>query len=165
MAGTMGPPDRARLAADAARREQERRGKHDLELRASYIRQGKERPAGELLGLGVVVRDRQVLGWSTAVVSVLGPLAGAQAGITGPVKTSGAVSAAALTVTFGAAGAVAALARGGTKPFGYVVFPDGTLHQTPLDDKRIASRVQADVLRFNALAGTALEGEEVTGVL
>lgn len=66
-----------------------------------------------------------------------------------------AVSAAALTVTFGATGAVAALARRGTKPFVYVVFPDGTLYQTPLADKKFAARAQADVLRFNALAETA----------
>jgi hypothetical protein len=126
MSGTMGPPDRAKLAADAARKQQKQRGKHDLELRAGYIRQGRERPADEFLGLGVVVRDGQVLQWSTTVLRVLGPLAGAQAGITGPLKTRGAGSAVALTLTFGATGAVAALARRGTKPFAYVVFPDGT---------------------------------------
>lgn len=46
MSGTMGPPDRARLAAAAAAKQREQRVKHDLELRASYIRQGRQRPAG-----------------------------------------------------------------------------------------------------------------------
>ena len=159
MSGTMGPPDPAKLAADAARKQQKQREKRDLELRAGYIRQGRERPADEFLGLGVVVRDGQVLEWSTTELRVLGPLAGAQAGITGPLKTGGAGSAVALTLTFGATGAVAALARRGTKPFAYVVFPDGTLHQALLDDKKIAARTQADVLRFNALAETARRGE------
>lgn len=108
----------------------------------------------------MVVRDGRVLEWSTAVVRELGPLAGAQAGIAGPLKTRGAVSATALTLTFGATGAVAALARRGTRPFGYVVFPDGTLHQTLLGDKKIAERVQADLLRFNALAETARKEED-----
>jgi len=156
----MGPPDRAQLAAAAARKQKEQRKKHDLALRASYIHQGKERPADEFLGLGVVVRDGKVFTWSTTVVCVLGPLAGAQAGIAGPLKTRGAVSAAALTVALGATGAVAALARRGTKPFAYVVFPDGTLHQTLLGDKKVASRAQEDVLRFNALAETARKTDE-----
>jgi len=160
MAGTMGPPDRAQLAAAAARKQQEQRDNYNLALRASLIRQDIVRPAGEFLGLGVVVRDLKVLEWSTAVARVLGPLAGAQAGIAGPLKTRGAVSAAALTVAFGATGAVAALARRGTKPFAYVVFPDGTLHQTPLGDKKVAARAQADVLRFNALAEAARKSEE-----
>jgi hypothetical protein len=160
MSGTMGPPDPAQLAAAAARKQQEQREKHDLALRASYIRRGTERPAGEFLGLGVVVRGEKVLEWSTTVVRELGPLAGAQAGIAGPLKTRGAASAAALTLTFGATGAVAALARRGTRPFAYVVFPDGTLYQTLLGDNKIAERVQADVLQFNALAETARNGED-----
>jgi hypothetical protein len=53
---------------------------------------------------------------------------------------------------FGTLGAVGALGRRGTKPFAYVLFPDGTLHQEELTDKRIATRAQADVLRFNAAA-------------
>jgi hypothetical protein len=177
MIGPIGP-DRARLAAltgaaaarrqqetarrqqEAARKKQEQREKDDLALRVSYIRQGIERPADEFLGLGVVAQHGKVRLWSTTVVHRLGPLAGAQAGIAGPLKTSGAVSAAALTATFGATGAVAALARRGTKPFAYVVFPDGTLDQTPLGDKKLAARAQADVLRFNALAETARKGGE-----
>jgi hypothetical protein len=164
-------PDRAQLAAltaataarrqqEAARKKQEQCEKDDLALRVSYIRQGIERPADEFLGLGVVAQHGKVRLWSTTVVHILGLLAGAQAGIAGPLKTSGAVSAAALTAAFGATGAVAAIARRGTKPFAYVVFPDGTLYQTPLGDKKLAARVQADVLRFNALAETARKGGE-----
>jgi hypothetical protein len=171
MIGPIGHPDRAQLAAqiaaaaarrqqEAARKKEEQREKYDLALRVNHIRQGIERPADEFLGLGVIARDGKVRLWSTTVVRKLGPLAGAQAGIAGPLKTSGAVSAAALTVTFGATGAVAALARRGTKPFAYVVFPDGTLYQTPLGDKKLAARAQADVLRFNALAETARKGGE-----
>jgi hypothetical protein len=40
------------------------------------IREGRERPADEFLGLGVVVRDGEVLVWSTTIVQVLGPLIG-----------------------------------------------------------------------------------------
>jgi hypothetical protein len=61
MTGTVGPLDRSQLAAaaapgqqEAAAKKQEQREKYDLALRASFIREGTERPAGELLGLGVV---------------------------------------------------------------------------------------------------------------
>jgi hypothetical protein len=47
---------------------------------------------------------------------------------------------------------VGALGARGSKPFAYVVFHDGTLHQNDLKDKRVAARAQADALRFNALA-------------
>jgi hypothetical protein len=111
------------------------------------------RPASEFLGPAVVLRDGKVREWSTAVVRVLGPLAGAQAGIGGPLKTGEAVSAA-LSPWSGN--------RGGgrprspeTKPFAHVAFPEGTLHQTPLGDKEIAAQAQADVLRFNTLAEAA----------
>jgi hypothetical protein len=116
------------------------------------IRDGRERPDNEFLGLGVVIKDGQVLVWSTTVVRILGPLAGAQAGIAGAIKTQGAGTAVAATAVFGTLGAVGALTARGSKPFAYVVFPDGTLHQNELDDKRVAARAQADVLRFNALA-------------
>jgi hypothetical protein len=69
------------------------------------IRDGRQRPDNEFLGLGVVIQDRQVLVWSTTIVQVLGPLADAQAGIAGPVKTRGAGAAVAATVAFGALGA------------------------------------------------------------
>jgi hypothetical protein len=88
----------------------------------------------------------------TAIVQVLGPLTGAQAGIAGSIKTSGAGAAIASTAAFGALGAVGALGARGSKPFAYVVFPDGTLHQNELTDKKVAARAQADVLRFNAIA-------------
>jgi hypothetical protein len=158
MPGTMGPPDPEQIAAAkerAARKEEERRVRHDIELRTQMIHDARKRSPEEFLGLGLVVQDGQVLEWSTAVVNVLGPLAGAQAGIVDSLKTKGATSAAVATVLFGVPGAVAALARRGTKPFAYVVFPDGTLYQNELTDKRVAARAQADALRFNALAKNA----------
>jgi len=73
-------------------------------------------------------------------------------GIAGPVRTRGAGTAVAATLAFGVVGAAAALGARGSKPFAYVVFPDGTLYQSELTDKRVAARAQADVLRFNVLA-------------
>jgi hypothetical protein len=136
----------------AARKEQEQRERHDARLRADMIHDGKDRPDNEFLGLGVVIHGDDVLVWSTTVKHVLGPLRGAQAGIAGSIKTRGAGTAVAATVAFGALGAVGALGARGSKPFAYVVFQDGTLHQNKISDKRVASRAQADVLRFNALA-------------
>jgi hypothetical protein len=139
----------ARDRERAAREEQERR---DAQERTLMIHAGLDRNPDEFLGLCVIVQKGEVLAWSTKVVRVLGPLAGAQAGIAGPVKTTGAGTAVAATAAFGVIGAVGALAVRGTKPFAYVVFPDGTLHQNQLTDKKVAARAQADVLRFNALA-------------
>ncbi|MGD0684404.1 MAG: hypothetical protein ABSA03_04730 [Streptosporangiaceae bacterium] len=67
---------------------------------------GSDLPSAEAraqrrLGLGVVIRDGDVLAWSRTVVQVLGPLAGAQAGIAGPVRTRGAGTAVAATLAFG----------------------------------------------------------------
>lgn len=106
--------------------------------------------------------DLTVLGGLEAGLLAAEPtvLAGDVHALAGALPDRVAVSAAALTVTLGATGAVAALARRGTKPFAYVVFPDGTLHQTPLGDKKVAARVQEDVLRFNTLAETARKGQE-----
>lgn len=136
----------------AARREEKQRVRHDARLRADMIRDGRKRPDNEFLGLGVVIHGDYVLVWSTTVKHVLGPLSGAQAGIAGPIKTRGAGTALAATAAFGGLGAIGALAARGSKPFAYVVFPDGTLHQNEIIDKRVAARAQADVLRFNALA-------------
>jgi hypothetical protein len=149
--GIMGiPPPRSPAEVEAERRE--RTARKDAQKRADMIREGRERPDNEFLGLGVVIRDDEVLVWSTTIVHVLGALAGAQAGIVGPIKTRGAGTAVAATAAFGVLGAVGAIGARGSKPFAYVVFPDGTLHQNELSDKRVAARAQADVLRFNALA-------------
>jgi hypothetical protein len=157
--GITSTPDPAEAEAvrreRAARKEREQQWRQDVQDRAEMIRDGRERPPEEFLGLGVVVRDGKVLVWSRKVIHVLGPLASAQAGIAGSIKTGGAGGAVAATALFGTLGAVGSLGRRGTKPFAYVVFPDGTLHQEQLTDKRIAARAQADVLRFNALAGSA----------
>jgi hypothetical protein len=148
-----------RAAAGRAGREQaEQQQRTDDALRVQVVRDGRQLPDNELPGLGVIVRADGVHPWSASdeVGSrVLGPLAGAQAGIAGAVKTAGAGTAAAAGVAFGPAGALVALAARGSKPFAYVIFPDGTLHQASLPDKHVAGRAQADVLRFNALAAQA----------
>jgi hypothetical protein len=105
-----------------------------------------------MLGLAVRIQDGQVLLSGTSDRHVLGPLHGAQAGIAGPVKVQGAGTAVAATAAFGVLGAVGALGASGGKPFAYVAFPDGSLHQVELRDKRVATRAQADVVRFNMLA-------------
>ena len=143
---------RAQRRQQKERKEQEWREQQDARARADILRSGRELPDNEFLGLGVVIRDGDVLAWSRTVVQVLGPLAGAQAGIAGPVRTRGAGTAVAATLAFGVVGGAAALGARGSKPFAYVVFPDGTLYQSELTDKRVAARAQADVLRFNVLA-------------
>lgn len=148
--GGMAPPPPPSPAELEARQLRE-----DARERAKIIRDGRERPPEEFLGLGVVVRDGKVLVWSRKILRVLGPLAGAQAGVAGSIKTGGAGGAAAAAGLFGPVGAVAALGRRGTRPFAYVVFADGTLHQEDLKDKHVAGRALADVLRFNVLAGSA----------
>jgi hypothetical protein len=159
--GIMSTPNPAEAEAArrerAARKEREQQRRQDMQDRAEMIRDGRERPPEEFLGLGVFVRDGKVKVqvWSRKVIQVLGPLAGAQAGIAGSIKTGGAGGAVAATALFGTLGAVGSLSRRGTKPFAYVVFPDGTLHQEQLTDKRVAARAQADVLRFNVSAGSA----------
>lgn len=169
--GTMGSDrDPAVVEAErrerAARKEQVQRERHDAKLRADMIRDGRDRPDNEFLGLGVVIHGEDVLVWSTTIKHVLGPLNGAQAGIAGSIKTRGAGTAVAATVAFGALGAIGALGARGSKPFAYVVFPDGTLHQNEISDKRVATRAQADVLRFNALisgqAGLIVSQDQIT---
>jgi len=147
--------ERQRAEQDVQRREHEdETSRRNLLYYDPYARQ---RPAAQLLGLGVVLRDgergKEVWTWADRAPSRrLGPLAGAQAGIGGPVKTTGAGTAIAATAAFGVIGAVGALGARGSRPFAYVVFPDGTLNQSELMDKQVIARVQADVLRFNMLA-------------
>jgi hypothetical protein len=149
----------ARAAAERAEREQADRQQHaDDLLRVQVARGARQLPRNELPGLGVIIRADGVHPWSTSdeVGSrVLGPLAGAQAGIAGAVKTQGAGTAVAAGAAFGAVGALAALGARGSKPFAYVIFPDGSLYQAALPDKYVAGCAQADVLRFNALAAQA----------
>ncbi len=57
----------------AARKEQEQRERRDAKLRADMIREGRDRPDNEFLGLGVVIHDEEVLVWSTTIKHVLGP--------------------------------------------------------------------------------------------
>ena len=118
---------------------------------------GSDLPSAEAraqrrLGLGVVIRDGDVLAWSRTVVQVLGPLAGAQAGDRWPGQDPRGGDRGRRDSCVRRRRAAAALGARGSKPFAYVVFPDGTLYQSELTDKRVAARAQADVLRFNVLA-------------
>jgi hypothetical protein len=51
----------------AARKEREQRERRHAQKRAEMIREGRERPDNEFLGLGVVIHDDDVLVWSTSV--------------------------------------------------------------------------------------------------
>jgi hypothetical protein len=153
--------EKARADAQQEREQAARQQRADDMARVAVIRSGRAYPDNELPGLGVIIRADGVHPWSTSDAvgaRVLGPLAGAQAGIAGAVKTTGAGTAAAAGAAFGTVGAVVALAARGSKPFAYVVFPDGTLYQAALPDKYVAGCAQADVLRFNALAAQAALG-------
>ncbi|HUY48118.1 MAG TPA: hypothetical protein VMV92_20715 [Streptosporangiaceae bacterium] len=135
----------------SARQAEMRAARDAQDRREDIIRWGQECQPNELPRLGVVIQDDgKVSEWDSS--RVLGPLHGAQAGIAGSVKTRGAGTAVAATAAFGIVGAAAALGARGGKPFAYVVFPDGTLHQSELTDQRVAARAQADVIRFNMLA-------------
>jgi hypothetical protein len=111
-------------------------------------------PAGDLPGLAVMVCDGEVYPWTRQAQHMpFGPLAGAQAGVMSSKTGRGAAVAA--TASFGALGAVGALAGGSS--FAYVVFADGRLIQVPLKGSHEVQRAQADALRFNALAQSAVQ--------
>jgi hypothetical protein len=159
MGGTMGPPDRAQLAAAAARKQKEQRKKYDPALRASYIHQGKERPADEFLGLGVVVREGKAFTWSTTVVcprAARRSPGGHRRAAEDQRRSQRRRSHRGPRRNLGSARPCPQR----HEAVRYVVFPDRTLHQTLLGDKKVASRVQEDVLRFNALAETARKTDE-----
>jgi hypothetical protein len=95
--------------------------------------------------LGVDIREAQVYEWPSG--RHLGPLAGARAGTTDPVRSRG--QAAAMTVAFGVAGLAAG---GGSKAAAHVTFTNGAVVITDLDRGKAIARAQVDVVRFNALA-------------
>jgi hypothetical protein len=95
--------------------------------------------------LGVEIRDNEVYEWPSG--RRLGPLAGARAGVTDPVRNRG--EAAALTAVFGLAG----LAAGGeSRAAAHVTLANGAVVITDLDRGKAIARAQVDVVRFNALA-------------
>ena len=79
---------------------------------------------------------------------LLGPLAGAQAMVTDGAQAWSPGRAMFLPISF------AGLATK-TKADAAVVFPDGTVHLTPLDGNNAVREAQKQVVQFNAMAGAA----------
>ena len=101
--------------------------------------------------LGVQVRDGQVWEWPSG--KHLGPLAGAQAGMTSITRSPG--QAAAMTAAFGLAGLAAG---GGAKASAHVTFTTGAVVITNLDNSKAITQAQTDIVRFNALVGACTAG-------
>jgi hypothetical protein len=111
--------------------------------------------AFNLLGVQVLVGDGKVytIGLHNDVTKtntsrVIGPLAGAQAMVTDGSQAWSPGRAMFLPVSF------AGLATK-TKADAAVVFPDGTVHTSPLDGNYAVREAQKQVVQFNALPGVA----------
>lgn len=109
----------------------------------------------QLLGVQVLVGDGTVytIGshdaeTKTNTSQLLGPLAGAQAMVTDGSQAWSPGRAMFLPVSF------AGLATK-TKADAAVVFPDGTVHMSPLEGNYAVREAQKQVVQFNALAGVA----------
>lgn len=121
-----------------------------------------------LAGLGVMVHEGNVYRQSLGGVSkapILGPLAGARAEVTGGHaghrrsdgrRTADAVVA---TAVLGPVGLLAAASRKISKGTAFVIFANGSLHERELPNAQAIVKAQADVVRFNALAGTVPIGD------
>ena len=107
------------------------------------------------LGVQVLAGDDEVytIGFYNAEMKtntsrLLGPLAGAQAMVTDGAQAWSPGRAMFLPISF------AGLATK-TKADAAVVFPDGTVHLTPLDGNYAVREAQKQVVQFNAMAGAA----------
>jgi hypothetical protein len=143
-----------------AERDQRRREKEALR----HERVARRAATTTLSELGVAIRDGNVYKNEMAVAlgreggTVLGPLAGAHAEVTGGRaghrRGGGArtADAALATAVLGPVGLLAAASRKGTRGTAFVVFSDGKLHEKAITDQASLVRAQADAVRFNALA-------------
>jgi hypothetical protein len=167
-------------AAEVQRKEllavarQEERAKHDEEQvreRAerqalTAARRARARATTVLTSLGVAVYDGQVYKNSFGVTfgrdaRSLGTLAGARAEVTGGQaghRRGGGkrtADAAMATAVLGPVGLLAAASRKGTKGTAFVVFANGSMHDSQIQDAQGLVKAQADAVRFNSLSAAA----------
>jgi len=145
MSATAGLAARLRAALETSRRNRE----ITRQTRADYARHRQEAERRERRDrdnggqrahpddwqqrLGIQVRGGQAWEWASG--KLLGPVAGAHAG---------------MTPAFGLAGLTAG---GRAKASTHVTFTSGVVVITSLDNGRAITQAQTDVVRFNALAG------------
>jgi hypothetical protein len=105
----------------------------------------------DYLALKVFVRDgkvvRPTLNDGKVGQRILGEVKGAKAGVTSKRRRADVTVAA--VVAFGPLG-LAALASG--QAVAYIVFPDGTMHETAVKGNKALRQAELDVARFNAAA-------------
>jgi len=144
MSATAGLAARLRAALETSRRNRDiatqtradyARHRQEAERRERRDRDGgqRARPDDWQQRLGIQVRGGQAWEWASG--KLLGPVAGAHAG---------------MTPAFGLADLVAG---GRAKASTHVAFTSGVVVITSLDNSRAISQAQTDVVRFNALAG------------
>lgn len=164
--------ERRRQQEQQRHREQAERAERREQRKALAAERSARRTATTVLPqLGVAVRDGQVYKHDMGVAmgreggTVLGPLAGARADVTGGRaghrRSAGARTAdTALAVSvLGPAGLLAAASRKGTRGTAFVVFANGKLHERHITDADTLVRAQADAVRFNALADADLRSQ------
>ena len=117
----------------------------------------------KLLGVQILGGDDEVYtigldnpAAKTSTSRLLGPLAGAQAMVTDGSQAWSPGRA--MFMPIGLAGLATK-----TKADAAVVFPDGTVHTTPLDGNHAVREAQKQVVQFNALAGATAPAATQTG--
>lgn len=123
---------------------------YDRQLAVRRSRQDRRAaPDAVFPALGVQVRGDTVESYSAPLgASALGPLAGAEARLTDGAQAWSPGRAMFLPI------GLAALATK-TKAVAFVIFADGTYHETAVDGNASVRTAQADAVKFNLLAGTS----------
>ena len=102
-------------------------------------------PDATFPALGVQVRGDKVERCGTSDPKMLGPLAGAQAQLTDGSQAWSPGRA--MFLPIGLAGLATK-----TKAAAFVIFPDGSYHEQPLDGNKAVRDAQSEALKFNLLA-------------
>lgn len=161
--------ERGRVRREWQKRQQARYNQEVRPLLARDRRENAARRAATttLPALGVAVRDGLVYKQSFSVAmghddeAPLGKLAGAHAEVVGGQAGhrrdgNARVADTALAVSVaGPLGLLAGVSRKGFQGTAFVVLADSTMHEVPVTSREEFVRVQADAVRFNALAQAA----------
>lgn len=159
------------MTAEPETREErrERRAANNAAMRAMPLAERKAARRGRVeeirgvtfLALKVRVKDGAVSVYPFGSRR-LGQLAGASAEVTDGARSHRIAGAAAGAAILGPAGLLAGLATK-SKASAFVVFADGTFHETKLDGNAAVRKAQAEAVRFNLLAKSAEAGEDDDG--
>jgi hypothetical protein len=149
--GKMTPEAEARYALnwDVARSDLSAPAQLEYDrLREEYAARmpaGSRPPDATFPTLGVQVRGDKVERYGTFDVVLLGPLAGAQAQLTDGSQAWSPGRA--MFLPIGLTGLATK-----TKAAAFVIFPDGSYHERPLDGNKAVRDAQSEALKFNLLA-------------